>query len=816
MMDIETRRGLVGALTVCSLAIGALCASSMPVFAAPPTRTTAPPTAGAPPEGAPPTASPPTSPTAPPLPRTGGSPTVELSGDEAGTSAGPNACKKWPANKKFTITIPRDAELDQLVQWMMTISCQKFIWNEKIRSGKVTILSPEKVSLSEAYAAFYAAIESMGLTVEPAGDYFKIVESTDAKSLNLPVYGDDATVPNNDRFVTQLVRVKPENVKDLSDIANKLRGKQGSVEVVGNMLIITDRGSVVRRLLKIIEEVDSGPSGSGEKIFFYQLQYADAEEVAQIIRDVFGEAPGGAGGKAGAAGGKAGEANFSRVIVDERTGTLIITTTESDYATILRLIQQLDVRLPGGGGRIRVKRLRNADPKEVATVLQTLISGGGAGGGGGGAATKGKSEAGTELFTGDVKITADEATRSLVIMASAADYKSLEPVIDELDRDRKQVYLEIYLLEASVGREIKTGAGAHFASDFTVQGQTGVGLVASAPSQDVNSLLLSPSALQGLAGGVLGPLIPGSGQLLGLGSDIPAFGVVIQAIQSNEDVNVVAEPHIYTADNKEAQIEVGRKVPTPGALQFGGAGGQGTSLTPLQSINREDVTLDIKVTPHIKDETSLTLDIELEDRDVVSQDPVLGVTTTKRRIKLENVLARDDLPVVLGGLMRERELENTEQVPGLGSVPILGWLFKRRVKTKQKINLLIIMIPHVVESADDIRRIHERRTRERYEFLERETSFKRRDLATNVNYRKKAGLLANIDREARRLESEEILLRQAEAELASERITGEIGISPRVEEGGGSEPAPAGEGRPRPRPPAEAQPIPAAPAGQTK
>ncbi|KIG18536.1 General secretion pathway protein D [Enhygromyxa salina] len=774
-------------MLACFITALALCVTSLPVFAAPPGRSTAPPTSAT---------APPTTGTAGTAPSGG-----EMSGDEAGL--GPNMCKKWPADKKFTITIPREAELEQLVQWMMTISCQKFIWNAKIRSGKVTILSPVQVSLREAYAAFYAAIESMGLTVEPAGDYFKIVESTDAKSLNLPVYEDGKPVPNNDRFVTQLIQVQPDNVKDITDLANKLKGKQGDVQVVGNMLIVTDRGSVVRRLLKIITEVDTGAAENGEKIFFYQLQYADAEEVAQIIRDVFGESgsSGAKNSKAAASGG--GDANFSRVIVDERTGTLIITTTASDYVTILRLVQQLDVRLPGGGGRIHVKRLRNADPKELATVLQSLVQGGGAGA----AQTRAKgasSEAGVgvELFSGDVKITADEATRSLVIVASAADYTSLEPVIDELDRDRKQVYLEIYLLEASVGRTLTTGAGGHFAFPVGANSANGpgVGLISSAPSQDVNSLVLSPQALQGLAGGVLGPLLPGSGQLLGLGSDIPSFGVVLQAIQSNDDVNVVAEPHIYTADNKEAQIEVGRKVPTPGALQFGG-GAQGSSLTPLQSINREDVTLDIKVTPHVKDETSLTLDIELEDRDVVSQDPVLGVTTTKRRIKLENVLARDDLPVVLGGLMRERELENTQQVPGLGSIPILGWLFKRRVKTKEKINLLIILIPHVVETADDIRRIHERRTRERYEFLERETSFKRRDLATNVNYRTKAGLLANIDREARRLEAEELLLRQAEAELTADRITGEIGMSPRLaDEGEDDGETSAAKPRPRPRP----------------
>src|SRR5690606_12967054 len=147
------------------------------------------------------------------------------------------------------------------------------------------------------------------------------------------------------------------------------------------------------------------------------------------------------------------------------------------------------------------KQLRNADPKELATVLQNLTQGGSAGGTGA-ASTRNKSatEGGTaaELFSGEVMITADEATRSLVIIASAADYANLESVIDELDRDRKQVYLEIYLLEASVGRTLTTGASAHFGAPFNTPGGQAVGLVASAPSPDVNTLLISPAALQGL------------------------------------------------------------------------------------------------------------------------------------------------------------------------------------------------------------------------------------------------------------------------------------------------------------------------------
>lgn len=700
-------------------------------------------------------------------PSTGGP--VELSGDEAQL----NSCKKWKPGKRYTITVPPDSELQDLVKWMSTISCQKFIWNGKVRSGKVTILSPEPVTLTEAYAAFYAALEGMGLTVEPAGDYFKIVETSDAKSLNLPMY-DGRNVPNNDRFVTQLVRVKSSNPDEIVNVLNKLKSKTGNIEQVGNLLIISDRGSTVRRLQRIVSEIDRYETGSGEKVFFYQLQYADATEIAEILREIFGEDSNARNAKNKNAKNASG-ASFSRVIVDERTGTLIIVSKPDDYSTIRRLVEQLDVRLPGGGGKIHVKPLKNADPKAVAAVLQSLASG--TSSNAKNKKNKGATQGGAaaELFSGDVKVTADEDSHSLVIVASAADYRNLEEVIDQLDAQRRQVYLEIYLLEANVSRDLTAGAGGHVAFPFdTAQGQ-GVGLVSSAPSPDVNSLLLSPQALTGLAGGALGPLVPGSGQLLGLGQDIPSFGVIIQALHVANDTNVVAEPHVLTSDNKEVQLEVGQRVPTPGALSFG-AGGQ-ASLTPLQSINREDVTLNIKVKPHINDEDTVSLDVELEDRDIISTDPTLGVTTTKRRFKLESIMAEDDQPVVLGGLIRERERENVQQVPGLGQIPILGWLFKRKSKIKEKVNLLVIMVPHVVDSPDDVRRIHEMRTRERLEFLERETSFKRRDLETYVNYSSKSGMLSSVDKEARRIEREEILLRQAEEELSAESITGELGDS---------------------------------------
>jgi general secretion pathway protein D len=203
---------------------------------------------------------------------------------------------------------------------------------------------------------------------------------------------------------------------------------------------------------------------------------------------------------------------------------------------------------------------------------------------------------------------------------------------------------------------------------------------------------------------------------------------------------------------------------------------------PVQSVQRQDVTLKVKVTPHVNDGDMVTLDIEMENNDIESESPTLGVTTTKRRLKLDQVVARDGQPLVLGGLVQEVERESTSQVPGLGGIPLLGWLFKQKSKQKEKINLLMVLVPHILETPDDARRIHKRRMEERLEFLQRETAFKRRDLATNVNYRKKSGMLATVNQEVGHMLEEDRLTREAELELQQVEITGELGISPKLPE----------------------------------
>jgi general secretion pathway protein D len=252
--------------------------------------------------------------------------------------------------------------------------------------------------------------------------------------------------------------------------------------------------------------------------------------------------------------------------------------------------------------------------------------------------------------------------------------------------------------------------------------------------------------------------------------------VIIQALQADTDVNIVSEPHIYTSDNKEALIEVGEQRPVLGSLT--NVAGNGTTLQPMQSVNLKDIKLSLKVTPHVNDDTTVTLDVELENENFAEQLD-LGVRTTKRKIKLDDIVAHDDQPIVLGGLIHEKETVNESGVPGVSKIPLLGWFFKTKKRKREKVNLLMIMVPHVLDGPDDARRIHKRRMDERLEFLERQTAFKRKDLDTAINYSRKSGLLSAVNVETRRMTDELAERGVAEREMQRTAVTGDIGMVPR-------------------------------------
>lgn len=525
-----------------------------------------------------------------------------------------------PVSPRTRVTFNlEDADLPDLVRLISNLTGKRFILPGKVRSIKATVFAPTKVSVQEAYNAFLSILEVNGLTVVPAGRYLKIAETANVQTNPIPLYTGGSPTPGQDRFLTRLHRLTNVSAEDVATLLAQFKSQAGSVTAYAptNTLILTDTGTQIRRMLRLIEAIDV--PRTGEQIWIEKIHYADAAEIAGRLTEIFPTAGGGGGAAASPAaaartkrraarrpakagtkqaaaaagpttvGSRTGESRITNIIADERTNSLIILATERAYLRIMELIRALDVPVDGDG-RIHVHYVQNGDAAEIAGTLQSLIGGGGgtprraasparatkqaaratpaAAAGGGGI---------SGLFEGEIAVTTHEPTNALVITSSLRDYAALTGVIERLDRPRRQVFIEAVVMELSVNRSSNLGFSFHGG----VPDAAGDGSL-SIFGFDAASSLFFPAdqnALTGMAVGIRGPEVevPISlpGQTTGL--SIPGFGVVLNALAQSGDANVLSTPHIIAMNNVQAEINIGQNVPlqtsgiAPGAL--GGLGG---------------------------------------------------------------------------------------------------------------------------------------------------------------------------------------------------------------------------------------------------
>jgi general secretion pathway protein D len=707
--------------------------------------------------------------------------------------------KPTPPGARITFNL-EDAELTDLVRLISSITGKAFILPNKSRSIKATVYAPQKVSAAEAYRAFLSILELNGLALVPSGRYLKIVESQGVESKTIPLLLDQ-NVPPEDRFVTHLHRVESVSAEDVANLLGRFKSPEGNVTAYAptNSLIITDTGNNIRRMLRIVNAIDV--ERGGEQLWIEPVHYANAGELATRLTEIFPteKAGGGASPTRGAAaapkrtkapagsvppGGASPETVGTRgtsfrvtnILPDERTNSLIIMATESAYLRILELIRHLDVPLDGDGG-IHVHYLQHGDAEEVAKTLTALIGGAGskkAAGGKGAAAAGGGGDA---VFEGNIAVTAHVPTNSLVITSSLHDYASLKRVIDRLDSERRQVFIEAVVLNLDVSKQSNVGL-SYFSGipDFPTNGSVGVGgfqgVSGAQPGLQgivggISAAGGGADALSGLALGIQGPAIEGGPA----GLSIPSFGVAMAAIANTGDGDLLATPHLLALNNEEAEINIGQNVPLQGSvvgglgalggLGLGGLGGTGATgsnaaagaLGALGGLGgalggsppRGDVGTRIRITPHINESDEIRLEIEEEISDVGA--PVqgnVGAVPINRRTAKTQVVVRDQQTVVIGGLIRDAVTRSENKIPLLGDIPLLGYLFRSVKNTKSKQNLLLFLTPYIVRSQADLRAIYERKMRERQEFLDRYFLFGQHEYRPTIEYSRTRGLVAEI------------------------------------------------------------------------
>ena len=718
-----------------------------------------------------------------------------------------NTCKKFPSGKRIVkLNLKPDTELGDLIAWISSITCKQFLLPGTIpaNSKKVTVVAPELITPEEAYRLFLGALDSAGLTVEQSGKFLRIVETAKVKTMGgIPVYAEGADVPSSESYVTRLVRVENIDPNEAATVLGRLKGEQGDIVVFApqSALVITDLASNINRMLKVLREIDR--EGPGEKVWIISLKNTAASDMAQKLAEIFqvqqiggkkggGGAPAPAGGAPGHPRPKVGDLTaemiISKIIPDERSNQLIVIATERSYARVKRMVEQLDRPIEGGDGRIHVYYCENANCDELAQTLgavtgvQVSISAGGRAGGtrsrGGStpapapapaAGASGQAAQGIQnlLFEGEVRINFDRPTNSLIIVSSLKDYQAVRRVIERLDSPRKQVFVEAMILEVTLDKQRDLGASFHGAKPQKLFGLDSDSLIVGGLSP--SKTLFPVGALsETMLAGILGPVLtPDEAKNLGALStstvDIPSFGVLVKALQVNNDVDVLSNPHILIMNNEDGEISVGSRVPFPvstfgigggaapgGAAPIPGFGGLGSFFPNVQ---REKVALELKLTPHVNEHDMIRLEVDEKISELAPGSSNLGPSTSERTAKTM-VMAKDQQTILIGGLMSDKVINSVTKIPLLGDIPILGFFFRSSTKKIVKTNLIIALTPYVINDMADLRRVLEKKMRERREFAERYGAQERPDLQGQPDYRRKRGMLEEINRVAREIDSE--------------------------------------------------------------
>ena len=696
--------------------------------------------------------------------------------------------KDVPKVKKYNFEFSK-AEIMDVVKAISNMTGKNFIVPEKLKGQRITILSPTLITEKEAYQVFLAALHVSGVTIVRSGKFLKLVSDKDAVRTTIPTcVGSETHCPEySEQMVTRLIHLDNIEVGQINSVLKALLSKGGTLTPFqpSNALIISEYAPNLRRIMKIIKALDV--PGFDDELQIVQIEYATAMEISSKLTQIFdvqGKASGKSsrsklksGSKKGVGDSDSGDVRISKIIPDERTNQLIIKANRRSFKAIKQLIGKLDVPISEAEqGRVHVYYLDNAKAEELASTLSSLAQGATAQSKSRGSKAKRAASANTSalLFEGDVKITADKSTNSLIIVSSAHDYRSLRKIIEKLDRARRQVYVEAAILEVTTSTSEDASLDWHTPGRFskadigdTLGGGNTIGFLHSGSftpgGQGMGGLspTLSPAGLVGMAGGSLAGIVGKSFAIPGTDVSLPSFGVLLQWLQKDSNTQVLSTPHILTMDNEEAKIEVGKKVPFQRGVSMGassllssagggGAGGMaglGSALGGLGGLggfaqtDRIDVKLQLSLTPQITGNNRVRLEVDQQVEDILAGEGSAGTPTTSSQSIKSVVVMDDQQTVVLGGLMRDRIIESETKVPILGDLPLLGWFFKSKKSQVEKANLLLVLTPYIIDSTEDFQRILERKMEEHREFTASYYGHTK-EYRAYVDYSKKSGPLA--------------------------------------------------------------------------
>ena len=598
-------------------------------------------------------------------------------------------------NAKVTIDF-RDVDVRVVAQFISELTGKNFVFDKQVRE-KVTVFSPTEVTVKEAYHLFETVLKIHGYTTIPTNGLIKIVPSLKARTMavetreQLP-QGKEA---REDRVVTQIIKLRHADADELRTLLQPLVDKTALIMSYssGNFLLVTDYASNINRLVEIVKTMDVMEEGTQLQVI--TLEHASAKDLAQELQEIL-EGPAKTRGKKTSIDNKI----TYKVVTDERTNSLVVMGRAAEIRMIRGLVRKLDLPSRRGSGRIHLLFLKNAVAEELAAVLTELT-----GNVQSSETSKNKGAAPTPLVLQEpVYITADTSTNALLIRAERQDFLVLKEIIDKLDIRRSQVLVEGVIMEMNMSTANNLGAEWRLLNNLDSSSEIS-GFGGTSLSGLINELASNPysSSASGL---ILGAA---EGTLSFGGTTFLNLGLLIQALEQNADVNILSTPHLLTMDNEEAKIVVGEERPFLKSSLSTATGDASTSIT--RTYDFKDLGLTLKITPHITQGEYIKLKIYQELKSYLNETETGAISSTKRETET-TVQVKNRETVVIGGLITDETRETKNQVPCLGNIPLAGWAFKYREQSQDKVNLIVMIKPTIIRTADQLREITEKKKRE--------------------------------------------------------------------------------------------------------
>jgi general secretion pathway protein D len=658
-----------------------------------------------------------------------------------------------------------NADIEVVIQAASEIVGFNYVLAPAARGRKVTVQTSGKISSDEVFGVLLTILDVNGLAAVRSGNVYRIIprEGVVQTPVKTVVGREVGAALPPDEVVTQVVPLRYVNAVDAVNLLRPFVAAQGAITAhrETNLLILTDSVANIRRLLDMLQLVDVEVALNELQII--PLKHADATELAQLLSQLFIARQAAQQGQPGAAPppplapppaqpgapgagplGPMGSETPPLIVPERRSNSLVVHARASDMETIRRLIEKVDVDIYGGQ-RVFIHFAENTKARDLATTLDAIYGRGDRGpaitgtqsqvrsatsisglsglpslsglsgpgplplptastplgpilgtapplGGAprtGPAAFPGVSGEGAPPAT-DIRFVADEVTNAVIVTTYPRLWKEIEETIKRLDKMPRQVLIDVLAAEVRLDEDMKLGVEWAVRSGNFIITSSPTGLLPAKPPQSI---------------------IPFGGLPVPLGLNMFTFAAdkflaALNALSTENRVNVLSNPTIMTTENRKAVINVSTSVPIVTSQQVPVATGGITGNSITQTVEYKDAGIILTVTPRIGEQGTVALDVKQEVNEVGANEPppINSPRFTKREAETSVVLLNNQT-LVLGGLIQNRRTNIRIGVPFLNRIPILGYLFGSTEERTERTELILLITPRAVGTPVDAARI---------------------------------------------------------------------------------------------------------------